>query len=132
MKFNHYYKELNLSEYDFPFEKNEDILDRNIEDEEGFTATEFFSLDYSLALYIYGRLRYFQDHCMVGHPACMTMEKWEEILKKIIKSFKLYIEEETIDYTKSQAERLTLSKNRQKQINYGFRLFIKYFGNLWY
>ena len=68
MKFNHYYKELGLKETDFPFEGHEDICNRNLEDEEGFAGIEFFSLDYSLALYIYGRLRYFQDHCLIGHP----------------------------------------------------------------
>lgn len=75
MKFNHYYKELDLCEKDFPFEQYEDIYDRNKEDEEGFSDIEFFSLDYSLAIYIYGRLRYFQDHCLVGCPGNMDMKQ---------------------------------------------------------
>lgn len=134
MKFNHYYKELGLTEYDFPFEKHEDILDRNIEDEEGFTRTEFFSLDYSLALYIYGRLRYFQDHCLVGAPTYMTFEQWSEIINKMITAFRLYItdEEKPDKFLMSESEYKKLSKNRQKKINYGMRLFIKYFGHLWY
>lgn len=132
MKFNHYYKELDLCEKDFPFEQYEDIYDRNKEDEEGFCDCEFFSLDYTLALYIYGRLRYFQDHCLYGHPAYMTSEQWEKIIKKMIKGFKLYLQTENIDYTIPDKERKKISKNRQKQINYGFRLFIKYFGHLWY
>ena len=132
MKFNHYYAELGLKETDFPFEKNEDILDRNLEDEEGFSGTEFFSLDYSLALYIYGRLCYFRDYCLCGYPAGLTMEQWKDIINKMIKAFKLYIQQEDIDYTKSMKERHKASKNRQKQINYGMKLFIKYFGSLWY
>lgn len=133
MKFNHYYKELDLCEKDFPFEQYEDICDRNKEDEEGFCDCEFFSLDYTLALYIYGRLRYFQDHCLYGYPAYMTKEQWEKIIKKMIKGFKLYLTTEKEDnFCVSEKERKRISKNRQKQINYGFRLFIKYFGHLWY
>jgi len=132
MKFNHYYKELDLCEKDFPFEQYEDIYDRNKEDEEGFSDIEFFSLDYSLAIYIYGRLRYFQDHCLVGCPGNMDMKQWANIIAKMIKGFKLYIQEEDKNYLVSEKERQRLSKNRQKQINYGFRLFIKYFGHLWY
>jgi hypothetical protein len=75
MKFNHYYKELGLKETDFPFEKSEDICDRNIENEEGFSEIEFFSLDYSLALYIYSRLRYFQDNCLIACPMNMELDK---------------------------------------------------------
>lgn len=113
MKFNHYYEELGLTEYNFPFEKDED--------KEGFSETEFFNLDYSLALYIYGRLRYFQDHCLVGSPSYMTFEQWSDIINKIIKGFYLYLTE---DYK--------LSKNKEKQMKYGMKLFIKYFPGLWY
>lgn len=121
MKFNHYYKELGLTEHDFPFEKEEDILNRNIEDEEGFSETEFFNLDYSLALYIYGRLRYFQDHCLVGEPSYITFDQWSDIINKMIKGFYLYL-----------TENYKLSKNKEKQMRYGMRLFIKYFSELWY
>lgn len=134
MKFNHYYKELGLKETDFPFEKSEDICDRNVENEEGFSEIEFFSLDYSLALYIYSRLRYFQDNCLVGCPMGMEFNKWEKIIQKMIKGFKLYLidESQIIDLSKSTKEWQRLSKNKQKQIKYGMRLFIKYFGHLWY
>ena len=132
MKFNHYYEELGLKPTDFPFEGYEDICDRNLEDEEGFSGVEFFSLDYSLALYIYGRLRYFQDYCLYGHPGYMTHEQWEDIIKKMIKGFELYIKHDEPNYLLSEKERKKMSKNRQKKIEYGFRLFIKYFGHLWY
>lgn len=133
MKYTHYYAELGLKPTDWPFEEHEDIIGRNIADEEGFVSQEFFSLDYSLALYIYGRLRYFQDNCLVGYPMNMTEEEWQDILNKMIKAFKLYcIKDEPQDLTMSDAERLNISKNRRKQINYGMRLFIKYFHNLWY
>ena len=130
MKFNHYYKELGLKETDFPFEKYDDIMDRNQEDEEGFSGVEFFSLDYSLALYIYSRLRYFQDYCLCGHPMYMTEQQWADILNKMIKAFKLYIIQDEPSYFVNEQERKQASKNRQKQINYGMRLFIKYFSHL--
>ena len=124
MKYTHYYKELGLEPTDFPFEGYEDICDRNIPDKEGFSGIEFFSLDFSLAVYIYGRLRYFQDNCLYG--------QWKDILSKMIKAFKLYCINEDRDIIISEQERKARSKNRQKQINYGMRLFIKYFSHLWY
>lgn len=132
MKYTHYYKELGLEPTDFPFEGYEDICDRNIPDKEGFSVIEFFSLDFSLAVYIYGRLRYFQDNCLYGHPSYMTEEQWKDILSKMIKAFKLYCIHEDGDIIISEQERKARSKNRQKQINYGMRLFIKYFSHLWY
>ena len=132
MQFNHYYKELGLKETDFPFKKDKDIFGREVENKEGFSEEEFFNLDYSLALYIYGRLRYFQDNCLKGCPMNMSMEQWNSIIKKMIKAFRLYIEKGETDYTVNEIERKIISKNKTKQINYGMRLFIKYFGCLWY
>ena len=132
MKYNHYYQELGLKPNDFPFEEYEDIADRNQEDEEGFSNCEFWNLDYTLALHIYGRLRYFQEYCLYAYPASMTKEKWEEIIKKIIKGFKLYLIEEEKDWSLSNQEQKRISKNRRKQINYAFRLLIKYWGEFWY
>ena len=132
MKYTHYYEELGLTPKDFPFEEHDDICDRNIPDEEGFSEIEFFSLDYSLALYIYGRLRYFQDNCLYGYPNGMSQKEWETILGKMVKAFKLYCTHEDNDALFSEQEKKARSKNRQKQINYGMRLFIKYFQCLWY
>lgn len=132
MKYTHYYAELGLKEDDFLFEKSEDVCDRNIPNEEGFSGIEFFSLDYSLAIYIYGRLRYFQDNCLYGYPNGMTEEKWKKILAKMIKGFKLYCTKEDEYFLLPEKERKARSKNRQKQITYGMRLFIKYFSHLWY
>lgn len=132
MKYTHYYEELGLTPEDFPFERYNDICDRNVPDKEGFSEIEFFSLDYSLALYIYGRLRYFQDNCLYGCPNGMTQKEWENILEKMIKAFKLYCTCENNDILFSEQEKKARSKNRQKQINYGMRLFIKYFQCLWY
>ena len=62
----------------------------------------------------------------------MTEEQWKDILSKMIKAFKLYCINEDRDIIISEQERKASSKNRQKQINYGMRLFIKYFSHLWY
>ena len=62
----------------------------------------------------------------------MTHEQWEDIIKKMIKGFELYIKHDEPNYLLSEKERKKMSKNRQKKIEYGFRLFIKYFGHLWY
>ena len=58
MKINKYLKELGLEQKDMPGYYNPNLKDssagsdiRNKEDEEGFCDYEFFSLDYSMALY---------------------------------------------------------------------------------
>ena len=50
----------------------------------------------------------------------------------MINSFKLYIMDnnQIVDLSKSTKEWQKLSKNKQKQIAYGMRLFIKYFNHL--
>lgn len=136
LKLNKYLKELGLDEDNcWLFNKNrvEDDL-RYTPDEDGFVDAEFFSLDYSLSLYIYSQLCYFRENCMFGIPYGMEENKWAEILDKMILAFKLMIiEDDTykrIDLTRE--ERQLISKNRQKKINYGMRLFIKYYNDLWY
>lgn len=134
LKYNHYLQELGIKPTDFPFGDYDEINcdPRYQEDEEGFRDAEFWSLDYTLACYIYSHLCYFRDYCLVAHPGYMTGEQWANYLNKMIKAFKLYIEPDEIDYTKSEEKRRQMSKNKEKQIKYGMRLFIKYFGHLWY
>lgn len=125
LKYNHYLKELGIKETDYPFGDNgyEEGDSRYEEDEEGFRSSEFWSLDFTLACYIYSHLCYFRDNCLVGHPTYMTFEQWQVIINKMIKAFELYIKPDN---------EIIPSKNKQKQINYGMKLFIKYFGHLWY
>lgn len=132
VKYNKYLKELGIKETDFPF-KDENDDPRYEEDEEGFRDCEFFSLDYSLSLYIYSHLCYFKEYCLYGHPCGMTNEQWCSILDKMIEAFKLLIIEDKDENKYSiERERKIISKNKQKKINYGMRLFIKYYNNLWY
>lgn len=63
----------------------------------------------------------------------MTFEKWQEYVDKMIKAFELMLKEDDYwDLAKSNEENIRISKNIQKQIKYGLRLFIKYFNSLWW
>lgn len=55
----------------------------------------------------------------------MTFEKWKEIIDKMIEAFRLQID---LDENINNID----SKNRKKKINYGMRLFIKYYNHLWW
>lgn len=148
MKLNKYLKDLGLDWCDLPgnydgklhncsinkIEKSPAADPRNKEDEEGFCKYEFFSLDYSMALYIYPRLCKFRDeYAKFGTPGCFCYnkkgepvengnEKWIKVLDKMILSFKYIIKEpEDIDY-----------KEKDRIIKKGLFLFAKYYNCLWY
>lgn len=148
MKLNKYLKDLGLDWCDLPgnydgklhncsinkIEKLPAADPRNKEDEEGFCKYEFFSLDYSMALYIYPRLCKFRDeYAKFGTPGCFCYnkkgepvengnEKWIKVLNKMILSFKYIIKEpEDIDY-----------KEKDRIIKKGLFLFAKYYNCLWY
>ena len=134
LKPNKYLKELGIDEHYWLFDKSNQGDLRYVPDEEGFVDAEHFSLDASLSLYIYSQLCYFREHCMYGSPMGMPFEKWQEIIDAMIEAFELLIVED--DYSDrwimSDKKWKQLSKNKQKKINYGLRMFIKYYGNLWY
>lgn len=120
---NKYLKELGINESYWLFDKQTIERDNRYKpDEEGFINAEMFNLDVSLSMYIYSQLCYFRDHCLVGHPNFMTFEQWEDTIDKMIEAFKLQIIEDNN----------ILSKNKQKKIKYGMRLFIKYYNHLWF
>ena len=148
MKMNRYLKELGLDWCDLPgnydgklhncgikkLENSAAADPRNKADDEGFCEYEFFSLDYSMALYIYPRLCKFRDeYAKFGTPGCFCYnkkgepvengnEKWIKVLDKMILSFKYIIKEpEDIDY-----------KEKDRIIKKGLFLFAKYYNCLWY
>lgn len=144
MKNNKYLKELGLKWYDLPgnynkkLEENERLCDtpaadiRNKEDKEGFCGYEFFSLDYSLALYIYPRLCFFRDHiATIGTPGCFSSitdtnktegsNLWQEIVGKMCEAFKLIIT--------GEAEENGIAAYKVRE---GLHLFAEYYSNLWY
>lgn len=154
MKINKYLKELGLEWYDMPGVYDEklsksDEFDsaaaadpRNEYDEEGFCGYEFFSLDYTLSLYIYSKLCYFREHIAnFGTPGCLTPhnnwnsteeerekrskaahDKWLSILDKIILAFRIKIEGPREGYEGIDRER----------VREGMQLFVEYYDCLWY
>lgn len=126
LQLNKYLKELGIDENYWLFRDKQLNDNRYKPDEDGFIPAEFWNLDSTLAMYIYSHLCYFRDNCNVGHPGNMSEEKWSKILDDMITAFKLLIEKDETDYHSIE------SKNRQKKIRYGLRLFIKYLYDLWY
>ena len=111
----------------------------NKKDKEGFCKYEFYSLDYSLALYIYPRLCKFRDeYAKYGTPGCLcydenekqlpseeSSKRWIEILDKMIWSFKSII----IEPTWNTPEEL---QEINAKIDEGLHLFADYFQCLWW
>ena len=126
LQLNKYLKELGIDENYWLFRDKQLNDNRYKPDEDGFIPAEVWNLDSTLAMYIYSHLCYFRDNCNVGHPGNMSEEKWNKILDDMITAFKLLIEKDETDYHSIE------SKNRQKKIRYGLRLFIKYLYDLWY
>lgn len=116
---NKYLRELGLNDNDYPFKKeNKRDYPHN-----GFVEANYYDLRYTMALRIYSDLCYFKDYASkIGYPyQCGSMEKWLELLDKMIEAFKLII-------TVNEVE---LSKTQIKKIRYGLRLFTKYYFDLW-
>ena len=125
LQLNKYLREVGIDENYWLFKKNQNDS-RYEPDEEGFIPSEYFNLNITLAMIIYSSLRYFKDYCNYGYPGNMTKKQWDKCLDDMITAFKLLIEKENYNLTKIQ------SKNKEKKIKYGLRLFAKYFNNLWY
>ena len=134
LKPNKYLRELGIDEKYWLFDKNNQDDNRYIPDEEGFVDAEHFNLDTSLSLYIYSQLCYFREYCLVGCPMSMTIEEWQSKIDAMIEAFKLMIIEDdcTDRWLLTDKEQKQLAKNKRKKINYGLRMFIKYYHCLWY
>ena len=127
LKPNKYLREIGIDENFWLFKDAKSGDDRYKPDEDGFVNAEFWNLDSTFAMYIYSHLCYFKEHCNVGHPVNMTWKQWNKCLDDMITAFRLLVEEDKItDYKSVQ------SKNREKKINYGLRLFAKHMRSLWY
>lgn len=127
LKPNKYLREIGIDENFWLFKDAKSGDDRYKPDEDGFVSAEFWNLDSTFAMYIYSHLCYFKEHCNVGHPGNMTWKQWNKCLDDMITAFRLLVEEDKItDYKSMQ------SKNREKKINYGLRLFAKHMRSLWY
>lgn len=148
MKINKYLKELGLEQEDMPGYYDPKLeLDRpagdqrNEEDEEGFCEYEFFSLDYTLSLYIYSKLCYFREYIPIGTPGSLCSfhtndlsleeqkkaskiahDKWLSMIDKMILAFKLKITGVREGYEGVDRE----------AIREGMQLFIEYYDCLWF
>lgn len=148
MKINKYLKELGYNWYDLPGNYRKELKDNNKLcnspaadprskiNETGFSVYEFFSLDHTLALYIYPRLCYFRDNIMdMATPGCFCSmgtnkeasklghEIWKEKVNKMCEAFRLLLDKNTQDGYESI---------NQQKINEGLHLFAEYFQCLWY
>ena len=101
---------------------------------EGFSDTESWSLDSVLSMFILPRLVRFREVAN-GFPFCevdgkhMTMEKWHEILHKMIFAFEWNIicEEEGSYKLSDEIKKANWDKYQE-----GMALFAKYFRDLWW
>lgn len=88
--------------------------------EQGFDETETWSLDSTIARFIYPRLKcFYNDGEMIGYPANLSANEWKDIVKGMLDGFELIV-------TKDNP-----TKEENEIINQGLDLFRKYFFDLW-
>ena len=134
LKPNKYLKAIGIDENYWLFNKENADDPRYIPDEDGFVDAEHFDLDTSISLYIYSQLCYFREHCLeYSVPMGLTLEQWKDTIDTMIKAFELMIVEDEVPagYEDPKARKYR-SKNKQKKINRGFRLFMYFYHSLWY
>lgn len=81
---------------------------------------ETWSLDVTLAQYIYPRLLAFKK-LSNGHPTCLTIDEWNGVLDKMIFAFKELAE-----------DRLIIEVQMLDRIKEGLDLFVEYYRALWW
>ena len=141
MKINKYLEELGLTQNDMMGYYDPTAPDdcaasdpRNEVREDGFCEREFFSLDYTLSIYIYSRLCYFRDNCAEGFvPGCLVgfcgdaevsdlaQKKWLEILDKMCRAFQIKIKGYTEGYEGLE----------RAEVDEGMHYFVEYYDCLW-
>lgn len=134
LKPNKYLKAIGIDENYWLFNKEHMNDPRYQPDEDGFVDAEFFSLDISISLYIYSQLCYFREYCLeYSTPIGLTEKQWKDTVDTMIKAFELMIVDDEVPagYEDPKARKYR-SKNKQKKINRGFRLFIDFYHSLWY
>lgn len=85
----------------------------------GLSESDTWDMRISLAMIIYTYLRKFQETKRISYPADLTVEKWEDILKKMIEGFASIIKGEE-------------SKRAFKRQKRALSLFKTYFWDLWW
>lgn len=116
---NKYLRELGVKRNDWPFGRDKRDP-RNIPDDDtGICEADTYNMDVPLAMIIYTYLKKFKDTARGSYPACLTEEKWEEILNNMINGFAIIIK--GID-----------SHTKRKKANRALKLFSRYFFALWW
>lgn len=155
---NKYLRELGIDENTWPFDEiklNQDRknkhqhYDGRYVEEDGMVDAETFNLSTTLAMIIYSYLCYFRDGGLKwGYPVCFNFkngkelpkgqgyDRWCKIIDRMIESFRMLIkyDEEApdiLEYSDKERWKKDIVKYNKK-INYGLRLFAKYFSDLWW
>lgn len=90
--------------------------------ENGFDESETWSLDSTIARFIYPRLKcFYNDGDIFSHPGNLSSEEWEQIVEKMVKAFELIVTVEDLKRTKEE----------NAIIDEGLDLFKEYFFDLW-
>ena len=90
----------------------------------GFDDSETWSLDYTIARFIYPRLKRFRE-VTISTPANLSEQEWYDILDTMLDGFRLAVKR---DDTKTLEEEKEQTESIQKALD----LFAKYFFNLWW
>lgn len=90
------------------------------------TAKECWNLDYTLSKLILPRLIKFKE-IVCGYPGNLnSFQEWEEILDKMIWSFDYHVKISSAHISYEEI------KHNQPKYEEGMKLFIEYYGSLWY
>lgn len=106
---------------DYNKEKEEEYHKQRLDN--GFDDSETWSLDYTIACFIYPRLKRFRE-LTIGIPAGLSEQEWYDILDTMLDGFYLAA---TDDNTETPEE----EKERTEIIQKALDLFAKYFLHLW-
>lgn len=93
-------------------------------EERGWDDTELWNLDYTIACFVYPRLKRFIELEPAGYPAQSfeTYEDWIEALKKMLYSFECVIKD---------GDGVYITRENMEKVDEGLRLFGEYFQSLW-
>ncbi len=90
--------------------------------ERGFDDSETWNLDVTIANFIIPRLERFIE-VNICYPPDMEKDGWDKKLNIMLEAFKLIVRDDAVcDFTKEE----------DKTVNKGLKLFKKYFFDLWW
>lgn len=90
-------------------------------EENGFDESELWSLDITIAKFVYPRLKLFYENIQ-NYPGYMTFDEWKNIIKTMLDAFELLSNDELIGM---------YSEEQEKIIENGLQNFGKYYRGLW-